>query len=537
MVHFTCITCGKDGDFGADYTTIKCTPWRKASSPCPPCVKLGSLDRQIVEARAFLSHLEAHRATFDSSINEFHDPFTSLLPTELASRIFNLCKSDKEDIDSSREPWPRHRVPFTLSAVSRRWQAVAKSNPSLWNDVHLRLEPGRAAGLDENALFKWLSRSAQHPLTIQLRIPYCHPHDYMWWEFCKSMIDILGRCSTRWADLSIKIPYDILSLIQGRDDGAPLLHHLSIEGAFPGEVGNPSSTGAFSLQATLPSPRSVSLTVCELRLVHINWSKVTQAQVFGLPLSDCLMILRSAPELRNCTMHDIDEAGALQAHNNPIFLANLTTFDLRITTDQISLFLDVVTTPSLTTLRYECFGVFWYHLSNFLRRGSCPLTSLTIIDSDCVFDLPDHDHELFGVLYAIPTLEILKLYQVDISDDFFKLLGGDNPNDEDDADVFIPSLTHLFIEYTREPLNFSWPAVHRAIAARVSRGPRVGGQGVFTNLEILIQPDEEDDDRYYIDKESLDAFQHLIDAGVEIQLYNQVSADDVMEYSREYHSI
>ncbi|CAA7260639.1 unnamed protein product [Cyclocybe aegerita] len=535
MSHFVCKTCGKEGAFGGKYSAIGCATWRKFTSPCPPCVKLDILDRQISETKAFLNHLEAHRGILKTGINEAHDPFTKLLPTEVTSQIFQLCVNE-EDLDSGLESWPLHRVPFTLSAVSKRWQAVAKLNTSLWTVIHLRLDPGQTPGLSKETLDDWLSRSSPHPLTIQLHIQYCHSRDFSWRAFCRSIISTLNSYSTRWGGISLKIPENLLPFFQADIPGTPLLRSLSIERTFPGDFGDQDDTTfTFDLKTTLPAPNSVSLSGYQLRVAHIDWSNVTRADISGLTAHEALKMLHLAPEMRECTLRNIDEEGSIhQLHGQNIVHTNLTTLDVHIIIDQISLFFGHLTAPSLKNLSYECPGESLEPVMAFLRRSSCPLITFTLFHEECMLI---HDHEHLELLRTVPTLRTLKIYDFDIFDKFFELLEQPNSYDEenDDECLFLPSLTSLFLDCQYGAFKFSWPAIYRMIAARVSPEWKKKGRGVLARVEVHLCFNE-GGNGCYIDEESLEGFQRLIDDGVEIVLRNQMPEEDVIAYSKRYHA-
>ncbi|KAJ3504681.1 hypothetical protein NLJ89_g7810 [Agrocybe chaxingu] len=201
---------------------------------------------------------------------------------------------------------------------------------------------------------------------------------------------------------------------------------------------------AFDLKTTLPAPCSVFLSGYQLRVAHIDWSTVTRADISGLTVRESLKMLRLLPGMRECTLHNIHEENSVhQLHGNLVH-TNLITLDVYIITDQISLFFDHLTAPSLKELRNERSVESLKPIMTFLRRSSCPLSTLTLIHEECAII---HDRELLELLGTTPTLYTLKIYDLDAFDGFFELLDQPNSHDEESGKcLFLPSLTHLFMD-------------------------------------------------------------------------------------------
>ncbi|CAA7271355.1 unnamed protein product [Cyclocybe aegerita] len=498
MGHFSCIICGQDREFSAKQLNITCTSWRTTTAPCPNCVRTKTLDEHIEQTRAYLRHLEAHRATLRPGANAFHDPFITHFPTEIASKILSFC------VDNEREY--KRRIPLALSAVSRRWQAIAHSTPSLWTNIRLRLFGKYENRVSYNEmLLHWLSRSSKQPLSIYLDMEYCRRDEVSKVQFCRSVIELLNMHCHRWGRLSVDMPLHLISLLRGDFHSDPPLSHLSIGGEEydedEDEDQDNSQTWKFDLGTSLPSPHTVTIHQCGFDKVRINWCNVTNVSIWFPRLRDLLTLLAAAPQLHECRVVRPD--GFAEATNtnptNPIIHRNLLKLDLTICGSRIVL---------------------------------CPfLLPIRSLASD---SHSDHRADLFDILRAVPALERLDIAGAFIFNNFFELLGTD-----DEEHRFLPSLTEfgqLCPLWTEE---FSWPDISKAVEARAHPHRGKCGLPVLKRFYWGVTLEDENSDIYYIDEESLQIFERLLSNGVDIKLSNnwrkRGRSDDMIVYSRAYH--
>ncbi|KAJ3511016.1 hypothetical protein NLJ89_g4346 [Agrocybe chaxingu] len=447
------------------------------------------LGDQIAETRAFLEHLEAHRATLKPKLNASHDPFMSLLPTESASRILDLSIDQEDPLEN--------RFPLVLASVSRRWRDIARSTPSLWTSLHLRLDEALRQPLYVDILEKWISRSAQLPLSLSIRIDYCDPCDYPRWELFKSVITILNIQSSRWGRLSLNIPFNLLGLFQS-------------------EI--------------------VSLVGCRFVNVLIDWKNVTCLFIVFIDVNACLEILQNAPQLRECRLRGVDGGLYGGSNTSPIVLQHLSNFDVEIAKASVmaSTLFDRLIFPSLNSFLYSGHGRPFHQLTSFFLRSLCPIKFLYINEGRYI----GHTNNLYALLRAIPTIEDLRIEDTLLFDQFFARLSLPNASDEASKErIFLPHLTSLYVRNPEGETSLSWSVVCNALDAR-SLYKRVGdGRPVLQHFYMEIRVSEGKEE-YRIDKSSLEVLQRVIDRGVHVHLfncYNNGASPDMIAYSRAYH--
>ncbi|CAA7265059.1 unnamed protein product [Cyclocybe aegerita] len=264
---------------------------------CPLLLKLRSIDDEIAQTQAFLKDLAAHRATLIRDINASHDPFTNLFPTEIASRIFSLCVDEQDESVSENTSKSRSCIPLALASVSRRWQAIAWSTPSLWAVIQFDPDSVRNRSNYQEFLSNWLARSRLQPLSITMNIHQHSPNDQDRLNFYERVIGIINTHSHLWGDLSLNIPLDILSLFKAAPNGTRrhLLRVLSIRSS---EYEQVSHAVHFDLESSIaPAPETVSLSSCSFSRIKIDWRNVTRLHITDLNIYECLALFRAAPRL------------------------------------------------------------------------------------------------------------------------------------------------------------------------------------------------------------------------------------------------
>ncbi|CAA7265054.1 unnamed protein product [Cyclocybe aegerita] len=506
---FTCATCGKEGGFRDKYPTVNCAPWRKSTSLCIPCVKLKNVEDQITPTHAFLRHLEAHRAALKPEVNASHDPFSSLLPTELASRILTLCIGRPSQI-----PGP-NLAPLKVAAVSRRWRAVACSTASLWTFICLRPDTITDRYSYEIFLKRWLSRI----------------NNYV--KLCESIIETLNEHSSRWASLSLKVPLHLVRLFKG---GPTALHHLEkLSICPPAHLDNNRDANRLDLGSPLPSLKNVSVSGFRLRNIFVNWRNVTTVSISRMQINECLELLKSTQHLRECTLENISESDpGAEDPESPIVMEHLAKMDVNITAHFTFPFFDYLILPSLNSLIYCGREQPLDPLTSLILRSSCPIRALSVGEPQCY----GHELDLYDLLWSVPTVEELGLHDIYLSDGFFELLarpitdreGSEEPN-------FLPLLAKFYVNPPSDPTGFSWTAVQRALEERILSKIAEGKQPLLrqVHFEMYVETDE---DGYHIDVAALETFQRIVDSDVKFGISNAYGlheSTDVISYSRAYH--
>ncbi|KAJ3500074.1 hypothetical protein NLJ89_g9952 [Agrocybe chaxingu] len=527
MAHLLCAICGQDGDFGAEQPKVTCTSWNTTTTPCPNCVQVKTLDEHIEEARAYIRHLKAHRAALRRGGNTFHDPFTSLVPPEIASKILCFCIDGEEF---------KRRIPLVLSAVSKRWQIIAHSTPLLWASIRLGAYPRSSRYSYEDMLRHWLKRSSQYPLSIDLQAnSFTHYAREELENQYRPIIEILNAHCHRWRKLSVAMPLYLLGLLRGNFIGKPLLSHLEIRGDdLDDHDDEDSQTWKFDLGTALPAPHRVSISECRPQRIHINWCNVTDLFLALLRPQEIFALLKAAPLLRECRLSgllpDVQAASSYQDQDLPVVHHNLIKFTVEIWDVPLSPLFDGLCFPNLNSLFYSGSYASMTPHASFLVRSSCPIKSLTIhLSSDS-----DHSAELSDILWAVPTLERLDIEGVCVFDNFFQLLADDKGGFK--RRRFLPSLMEISQAGSQSWAGmFTWKDISKAVEARASQE---GGLPVLKRFRWELHMLPEFDDRFYIDEGSVRVFEQLRADGIDIQLtnhYNKEGRRDMITYSRAYH--
>ncbi|CAA7271357.1 unnamed protein product [Cyclocybe aegerita] len=530
MAHTSCAICGQDGEFGAKQPKVTCTSWNTTTVPCPNCVQVKALDEHIEEARAYIRHLKAHRAALRRGANTFHDPFTTLVPIEIASKILCFCVDGEEF---------KRRIPLVLSAVSKRWQVIAHSTPLLWASIRLRVYPRSSRYSYEDMLRHWLQRSSQYPISIDLQVgSFTHYTREELENQYRPIIEILNAHCHRWRKLSVAMPIHLLGLLKGNFNGKPLLSHLEIRGTDPDDDNDEGSQNwKFDLGTSLPAPHIVSISECRTQRIHINWCNVTNLFLRFYRPHEIFALLKAAPLLRECRLEGLldDVQAASDYQDLPVVHHNLIKFHIEIWDVSLSPLFGGLCFPNLNSLFYSGSHASMTPHVSFLLRSSCPIKSLTIhLSSDS-----DHRAELFDILWAVPTLERLEIKGVCPFDNFFQLLADDEGGLKQRR--FLPSLMEISQDRPHSWTGtFTWKDISKAVKTRASQHRAERGLPVLKRFwwDLHVSHLPEFDDGFYIDEGSVRVFEQLRADGIDIKLtnhYNEKGRRDMIVYSRAYH--
>ncbi|KAJ7650733.1 hypothetical protein FB45DRAFT_25178 [Roridomyces roridus] len=283
--------------------------------------RIEEISFNIKRQHEILRDLESQQSAAQSQLNSILDPMERL-PLELSSEIFMQCFPDKPSFEPSE-------APALFTQVSRCWTRIALSTPALWASVCDAditpysgfYRPGE--GFDE-LFHRWISRSKSLPLTVNL-----------------------GR--------SLRAGRQSTSVVQ---QYAHRVQELSLS--------LQSDPGFQRTEAAYPSLKTLTLTSRESKFLNAE---------------GCVKILRSAPNLINCSLFNF----SYEDHTETwplVTLSSLKCLTLGDAShprhDDTSTIVQFLTLPSLETLRMSLAGVSRAWFISFLTRSSPPLRSLSL---------------------------------------------------------------------------------------------------------------------------------------------------------------
>jgi hypothetical protein len=112
------------------------------------------------------------------------------------------------------------KAPLLLTRVCQRWRAVVYATPMLWSTIYIIAE-SYSVGQAIKATEHWMSCSAQCPLSITLRSHDLRP--------CQFVLELLLPHAHRWRNISLQIPYQLLSAFSSIRHELPSLEYLCID--------------------------------------------------------------------------------------------------------------------------------------------------------------------------------------------------------------------------------------------------------------------------------------------------------------------
>ncbi|KAJ3492476.1 hypothetical protein NLJ89_g11227 [Agrocybe chaxingu] len=451
-------------------------------------------------------------------IDAFHDPLTTCLPTEIASRILTFCVDTDQEIE--------RRIPLALSAVSRRWRDIAQSTPALWTSIRLQFKSAPIQSSCEEMLRHWILHSSQRQLSIHLSIDSCDRKDAFAMRVYRTIIEILNAHSYRWGKPSLRIPVHLLNLFRGEIHGAPDLHWLSI-GTTSKKDDEDGQIPKFDLGGPLPAPRTVFFSPCRLSRIRIDWMNVTDVHMLVPYIGECLALFATAPRLRECKLvyvRDDDDASGYPS--TPIIHHHLLKLEVaRTRLNSISPFFDHLCCPSLESLRYDCGSQPLDPLQSFLVRSSAPLKFLPVEETSYF----NHEINLTNLLWAIPSLEELEIFCSYLYDEFWELLA--TYSEGNPAEQFLPMLMSVSLGgQSGVDREHDLQKICKALEVRTSCDRADRGLGVLKRLNWHMNIE------HYLDEETLQLFERLIEDGLDFELTNQeFGGSDMIKYSRAYY--
>ncbi|CAA7270609.1 unnamed protein product [Cyclocybe aegerita] len=266
------------------------------------------------------------------------------------------------------------------------------------------------------------------------------------------------------------------------------------------------------MKNALPSPTRISLRGLYFSSIAIDWTNATHIEMVGFRFDECVHLLRVAPRFVQCDFQIVQPP--IQMHELPhdvIMCRSLQWLDYRDRHNAAGFF-NLISLPSLRCLsitpEQQTLEVF-ESVTACLKRSSCPLTFLKISYVEL------RDAPLIPLLEVTPTLEILDLFLVHLSDALFQHLGAtaiDVYNQEEDA--FLP---HLGVIKLWGPRAYSWTSICDLYQCCDTDD---SSSGIFRrecSLDISVSIFSGfDDEAIYIDKDASALLQALIEDGIDL---------------------
>ena len=439
--------CNRCRGFNAKDLAFTCSVLK--GGPCSSCKEAADIQGQIKRLEEEIIKLKGKHHALRTKINSIHDPFIHTFPPEIGSYIFRLSLPTLDF--RGFFPWPERKEvtgALRLGAVSRKWRQLAWTTQNLWEILYLHIGPSTTNALAKSfpgLLQEWLGRSGVLPLTIFFANDYSGRSEI---EFAiPRIIEVINLHSGRWRNLFLDVGADVSKLFSGSEHPNQIIHlQLATRS-------RRSHTQKFIMESK-PFPTHLQLRNFPPRLIDIRWDNLTHASLCTLSATECLEVLRQAPNLEYCHASQFIESsrGPTVNHGTTVFHSKLRILG---TSHGATKFLSAIVVPALEEWTHYAHGdpSFVTTMVSLFTRSGCCLKML---------DLSTASDDLPILLQAIPSLERLQLrYQPsdvlhDIFDRIFRSLAdrGVIPLGDTDHETFLPCLQ--FMEYAK---TFSWDRI------------------------------------------------------------------------------
>jgi hypothetical protein len=402
----TCCLC--DSGTTSESPAPKCK-----NTSCRICLKVANIDTEINQAVVALQRLLTKRCDLRSERNHTHD-IMHRLPLELKTRIFELALPTRDKWGGDVEDeWPQGKSPSYLTSICRNWRDIARSNPFLWSTIPIVL--GTPSTSDPNwvdFVYDWIQRSRNSPLTLHISI-YDNIDDNddseddmeedKLEEQLNDVLNVMAQCPNEWQSLSLDIPFYFLYIFHGGDNDFKshllTVRRLRISTIDWDDVDQP-------VHLTM-NPEMIEIIGLSFKLLPISWNHLTFVEVSYWDLEDVMQLFQHASQMIFGSISH-PQRGASDFAMPPIIHRMLQTLRLRYGfVSELPMLLDSLTLPCLRAIETKIDMVVTALLPSLLRRSSCPLTRITILEMK---ELPSNLHPLPGVT----DLVLEKVYDVSI---------------------------------------------------------------------------------------------------------------------------
>ncbi|PPQ86564.1 hypothetical protein CVT26_015073 [Gymnopilus dilepis] len=371
----------------------------ESGGQCKGCVQLDCLNKQITDATILLEDLLKKRDDWMmTQINTRHDPFTSILPREIASLVFEHYVADGGSV-------------FFLSWVCRTWREIAWATPSLWTKINIKIRPWNRQA-DVQFLKAHIRHSGRLPLSISLVDRARRLEEAPTFPVDETLVDTVNQCSDRWEYLELELDPYLLQSFRGRSSSevvAPMLEELVLSPDFCGP--EDEDRVLFSVGQIKPRPSKIKFKNMPPQNIDIEWGVVTSVDASGIYLHEALDLLLRAPHATHCKLEIYTLFNSETAPPIPSAVQhNLQVLCLRSSCDRWAQILPIftnLTLPNLEHLKIEgdkrAQDLPSTSLVSLLVRSSCPLATLDLNEVHLTAD------DLNMVLTAAPSLKKLSV--------------------------------------------------------------------------------------------------------------------------------
>ncbi|KAF7355524.1 hypothetical protein MSAN_01469400 [Mycena sanguinolenta] len=290
-----------------------------------PADELARIDAQMKELEIALNQLREQRASLNGPI-EAHGALLSpirRIPQDILLAIFFACLPSEHNavIDPAE-------APLVLGRICRHWRDITYSTPMLWSSLHipalsyLDAPPKLLWGL-QRTVGAWLGRSGTCPLSISLfdRVNRFIPNDLENHSLVLQLLPVAERLRhlTLIGDLPLIGPFlrlDPESLLL-KSIRIELTSNISLEDVpdLANVLQLPTLEDVTLCMSSPIDPRSLPVKWCQLTRLRLECYSIMGAQTGALDLGGAFDVLRSCPNLTNCT---IQVTKGLQDHDSTL---------------------------------------------------------------------------------------------------------------------------------------------------------------------------------------------------------------------------
>ncbi|KAJ7682262.1 hypothetical protein DFH06DRAFT_291001 [Mycena polygramma] len=408
-------------------------------------VRLAELDAEITQQSQRMKDLRDNRVSLQSQLDAVLVYPVLTLPLEITSEIFIHCLPNKITRVMLNE------APFVLLKICRQWREIALSTPKLWATLDVNvLRMRRSSSWWVSQAVYWLSLARRHTLKVALR----HPPENQTASMFQSDLAFLRRIGRQVESLEVhgleqdneEFVHDPRLELDFSPGTFPLLKRLVYGPAVPGS-GLDNLWLAFFSDA--PHLHELVLLGGIDTETPFPWHQLTVFRGCNFELSQCLNILRLAPNLEECAVsipyHGSEQEPLTHPRLRSLTLAPDSEGDFYSSVDILKL----ATFPALETLRLSQIAEFEADVFlAFLSRSSPSLRSLAVCPDRYSFDTWEQSFRL------IPDLEELHLVccESEFQTDFMKTFSTNE-------DRLLPRLQRLYLYST-------WGDVRLALTER-----------------------------------------------------------------------
>jgi F-box-like len=324
------------------------------------------------------------------------------LPYDILSDIFILSIPD-----NLQEGWRYTTRSFQCSvmlpgSICRHWRDVAISTPRLWSSISLQLNRS-TVDAHVNLTQMWLSRSGQHPLSLQL--------DGRWYGFddplaIHPVLDVVNRHAERWQHIDFEMSYAMWKHTRPAKYRLIRLHTLLVSDLYL----QPQWTTPIDTFEVAPQLTSLTMGFnTSSYVLAAPWTQISTLVSQGPSLNEFYKALQGAPNLIECGVYIDRYGGGLDPSYTTIQHVHLQILkvDARHRNDSGPLF-DRLSLPALRYFDYnQAFTPTCWPQRQFvslISRSGCSLEKLVLH-----FQHGLRDDDLIECLRHMPSLVHLQL--------------------------------------------------------------------------------------------------------------------------------